>query len=27
MAMFEKTGAEQEFREKLAKIYTEGHKK
>ena len=27
MAMFEKTGAEQEFREKLAKIYTEGQKK
>ena len=27
MAMFEKTGAEQEFREKLAKIYSEGQKK
>ena len=27
MAMFQQTGAEQEFREKLAKIYTEGQKK
>jgi hypothetical protein len=26
MAMFQKTGAEKEFREKLAKIYTEGQK-
>jgi hypothetical protein len=24
MAMFQQTGAEQEFREKLAKIYSEG---
>jgi hypothetical protein len=27
MAMFQQTGAEQEFREKLAKIYSEGQKK
>ena len=27
MAMFEQTGADQEFREKLAKIYSEGQKK
>jgi hypothetical protein len=27
MAMFQQTGAEQEFREKLARIYTEGQKK
>jgi hypothetical protein len=26
MAMFQQTGAEQEFREKLAKIYSEGQK-
>ncbi|HEY7079451.1 MAG TPA: hypothetical protein VH500_07105 [Nitrososphaeraceae archaeon] len=27
MAMFQQTGADQEFREKLAKIYSEGQKK
>ncbi len=27
IAMFQQTGAEQEFREKLAMIYTEGQKK